>query len=101
MRGVSSTRYFDVEVDHLRSRGFDAAFFEPEDLVEGVLGPTGELRYPVGLRHFTVQEWTELGVDWTPVGEVLEAGCQLVSSETSSLLFNKKLLGIASEGTPR
>ncbi|MGW9436196.1 hypothetical protein [Streptomyces sp. NPDC055607] len=100
VRGVSSTRYFDVEVDYLRSRGFDAAFFEPEDLVEGVLSPTGELRYPVGLRHFTVQEWTELGVDWTPVGEVLEAGCQLVSSETSSLLFNKKLLGIASEGHP-
>jgi hypothetical protein len=100
VRGISSTRYFDVEVDHLRARGFDAAFFEPEDLVEGVVAPSGELRYPVGLRHFTVQEWTELGVDWGPVGEVIEAGCQLVASETSSLLFNKKLLGVASEGHP-
>jgi hypothetical protein len=100
VRGVSSTRYFDVEVDYLRSRGFDAAFFEPEDLVDGVVDPSGKLRYPVGLRHFTVQEWSELGVDWGPVGEVIEAGCQLIASETSSLLFNKKLLGVASEGHP-
>lgn len=100
VRGVSNTRYFDVEVDYLRKRGFEAAFFEPEDLVEGVIGPGGRLRYPVGLRHFTVQEWTELGVDFSPVGEVIKAGCQLVASETSSLLFNKKLMGVASEGHP-
>jgi hypothetical protein len=100
VRGVSSTRYFDVEIDYLRGRGFDAAYFEPADLVAGVLSGDGSLRYPVGLRHFTVQEWTELGVDWTPVAEVIAAGCQLVASETSSLFFNKKLLGLASAGQP-
>lgn len=100
VRGVTSTRYFDAEVDHLRARGFDAAYFEPEDLVAGVIDGHGGLRYPMGLRHFTVQEWDELGVDYSPVGEVLAAGCQLVASETSSLLFNKKLLGLVSEGQP-
>ncbi|MEV0136579.1 hypothetical protein AB0H83_50165 [Dactylosporangium sp. NPDC050688] len=100
VRGVSSTRYFDAEVDHLRRRGMDAAFFEPSDLLDGIFEPGGRLRYPIGLRHFTVQEWSELGVDWSPVGTAIEAGCQLVSSETSSLLYNKKLLGVASEGQP-
>jgi len=100
VRGVSSTRYFDVEVDYLRSRGLRAAFFEPTDLMNGIMAPDGRLRYPIGLRHFTVQEWGELGVNWAPVGQALEAGCQLISSETSSLLFNKKLLGVASEGQP-
>jgi hypothetical protein len=100
VRGITSTRYFDSEVDYLTERGFDAAFFEPADLMAGILDEHGELRYAVGLRHFTVQEWTELGVDWSPVGEALAAGCQLVASETSSLLFNKKLLGFASEGQP-
>jgi hypothetical protein len=100
VRGVSSTRYFDVEVDYLRARGMDAAFFEPTDLMAGLFDPSGRLRYPVGLRHFTVQEWTELGVDWSPLGQAIAAGCQLIASETSALLFNKKLLGLASEGQP-
>jgi len=100
VRGVSSTRYFDTEIDYLRSRGFTAGFYEPTELMAGLTGGTGKLRYPVGLRHFTVHEWTQLGIDWGPVGEALEAGCQLVASETSSLLFNKKLLGLASEGQP-
>jgi hypothetical protein len=100
VRGVSSTRYFDVEVDYLRSRGMRAEFFEPGDLLDGIQTREGGLRYPIGLRHFTVQEWGELGVDWSPVRPALEAGCQLVSSETSSLLYNKKLLGVASAGQP-
>jgi hypothetical protein len=100
VRGVTSTRYFDTEVDYLRRRGFQAEFFEPGDLMAGITGPGGGLRYEVGLRHFTVQEWTEHGLDWSPVGEALDAGCQLVASETSSFLFNKKLLGFASEGRP-
>jgi hypothetical protein len=100
VRGVSSTRYFDTEIDYLRSRGFTADFFEPTELMAGLSGGTAGLRYAVGLRHFTVHEWTQLGLDWGPVGEALAAGCQLVASETSSLLFNKKLLGLASEGQP-
>ena len=100
VRGVTSTRYFDTEIDYLRGRGFIAEFFEPEDLMAGLTGGTGRLRYAVGLRHFTVHEWTQLGIDWRPVGEALAAGCQLIASQTSALLGNKKLLGLASEGQP-
>jgi hypothetical protein len=100
VRGVTSTRYFDTEIDYLRGRGFTAEFFEPTDLMAGLIEGTGRLRYAVGLRHFTVHEWTQLGIDWGPVGEALAAGCQLVASQTSALLGNKKLLGLASEGQP-
>jgi hypothetical protein len=99
-RDVRSTRYFDVEVDYLRRRGFTAEFFEPGDLMAGISDGHGGSRYALGLRHFSIQEWQELGLDWRPAGEALAAGCQLVASQTSRLLFNKKLFGLASEGQP-
>jgi hypothetical protein len=99
-RGVRHTRYFDVEVDFLRRRGFTADFFEPDDLMAGIDDGRGGSRYALGLRHFSIQEWMELGLDVSPVGQALDAGCQLVASQSSRLLFNKKLFGLASEGRP-
>ncbi|WIM94515.1 hypothetical protein ACTOB_006541 [Actinoplanes oblitus] len=100
VRGVTSTRYFDSEVDYLRRRGLRAEFFEPTDLMDGLFTRDGRLSYPLGLRHFTVQEWGEMGLDWSPLGEALAAGCQLLASQTSALLSNKKLLAVASAGQP-
>lgn len=97
--GVETTRYYDVEVDYLRRAGFEAEHFEPEDLLEG-LGLPGELRYPVGLRQFTVVEWEELGIDWEPVRRALDAGCLLLATQSSSLIANKKVMAWASEGVP-
>ncbi|MEU0414324.1 hypothetical protein ABZ307_42030 [Streptomyces griseorubiginosus] len=99
-RGVRSTRYFDVEVDYLRRRGFTAEFFEPRDLMSGISDGRGGSRFALGLRHFSIQEWQELDLDWSPAGEALEAGCQLIASQSSRFLFNKKLFGLASEGRP-
>lgn len=97
--GVASTRYFDVEVDYMARLGLHARFFEPEDLLEGI-GPRGSLKYPIGLRHFTVPEWRELGIDHEPVRVALERGCVLLSPQTSSLIANKKVMAWASEGQP-
>jgi hypothetical protein len=94
--GVPSTRYFDVELDHLRRNGYRAEFFEPEDLVDG-LGLPGEPRFPLGLRHFTVPEWRDLGISWEPVQRALEAGCLLLSPQTCYLVANKKVMAWVSE----
>lgn len=97
--GVPSSRYFDVEVEFMRRRGFDAEFFEPEDLLDG-LGDPHAMRYPVGLRHFTTPEWRDLGISWEPVREALDAGCLLLSPQSSYLVANKKVLAWVSEGRP-
>ena len=53
--GVESTRYFDLEAEYLNSHGLTARFFEPEDLHEAWDCPA-HLRYPLGLRNFTMQD---------------------------------------------
>ncbi|MCC2278172.1 hypothetical protein LKL35_22520 [Streptomyces sp. ET3-23] len=97
--GVHGTRYFDLEVDHLRRHGFAAEFFEPEDLHHGH-GADGRFRYPVGLRHFTVTEWRHHGIDLAPVRRALDAGCLFLAPQTAYLVSNKKVLGWISEGRP-
>ncbi|WP_414166926.1 hypothetical protein ACMATS_04220 [Streptoverticillium reticulum] len=97
--GVHGTRYFDLEVEHLRRHGFAAEFFEPEDLYHGH-GADGRFRYPVGLRHFTVAEWRHHGIDLAPVRRALDAGCLFLAPQTAYLVSNKKVLGWVSEGRP-
>jgi hypothetical protein len=96
---TDSTRYFDLELDYLHRQGFVADHFEPEELAAALdIGlPNG---YPLGLRHFTIPEWQELGIDMTPVARALKTGCLLLSAQTSALLANKKTLGLISEGQP-
>ncbi|MFE7097363.1 hypothetical protein [Streptomyces erythrochromogenes] len=97
--GGRPTRYFELQAESLRRRGLEAEFFEPEDLVEG-LGLPGPLRFPVGLRHFTVLEWRAHGIDFSPMRAALDAGCKLIASQTAYLIANKKVLGWVSEGRP-
>ncbi len=98
---VRTTRYFDIQVQSLRSQGLQAEYFEPERLLEG-LGLTGGVstRYRLGLRHFTVYEWTRMGIDLSPMRAALEAECFLIASQSAYLVANKKVLGWVSEGRP-
>ncbi|UKY54137.1 hypothetical protein [Streptomyces inhibens] len=97
LKGHQPTRYYDVQLAHLRKRGVDAEFFEPEDLLDG-LGLPGSPRYQLGLRHFTIPEWRALGIDLSPLRTALDAGCRLIATQTAYLIANKKVLGWVSEG---
>ncbi len=97
--GRATPRYYGLQIDSLRDHGLEAEFFEPEELPEGI-GRPGQLRYPVGLRHFTVLEWRELGIRLGPVREALDAGCLLLSTQTAYLIANKKVMAWVSEGRP-
>jgi hypothetical protein len=96
---VTSSRYYDREIQYLRAAGQRAALFEPQDLLEG-LGLPGRPRYGVGLRYFNVMDWHESGIDFAPVRAAVAAGLRLVPSQTCHLLANKKVLSWISEGRP-
>ncbi|MFE3862670.1 hypothetical protein ACFXPT_19845 [Streptomyces goshikiensis] len=93
------TRYFDVQVDHFNSHGLTARFFDPANLHEAWDCPP-ELRYPLGLRDFTIPDWLELGIDTAPVREALDHGVLLVGTQTSTFLSSKLTMGMLSEGRP-
>ncbi len=98
-QGVESTRYFDLEAEYLNSHGLTARFFEPEDLHEAWDCPS-HLRYPLGLRNFTIPDWRELGIDTAPVRAALDNGCLLVGTQTSTFLSSKLTMSLLSEGRP-
>jgi hypothetical protein len=99
LKHTSASRFFDLEVNHLRARGFVAEFFEPEELLEA-LGDGPGVRFPVGLRCFTLPEWDALGISLEPIAAALARGCLLLPTQTASLLDNKKTIGMLSEGMP-
>jgi hypothetical protein len=98
-QGVESSRYFDVEADYLNSHGLTARFFEPEDLHQAWDCPP-RLRYPLGLRNFTIPDWAGLGIDTAPVQAALDNGCLLVGTQTATFLSSKLTMGLLSEGRP-
>ena len=95
----TTPNYYSIEADRLRDRGVRAEFFEPEDLCDG-LGLPGEPRYRTGLRNFTVPDWRHHGISIEPVRRALDAGCLLLSPQTSYLVANKKIMAWVSEGRP-
>jgi hypothetical protein len=93
------TRYFDMQTDWFNAHGLTARFFEPEDLHQA-WDCAPHLRYPVGLRDFTIPDWVELGIDTAPVQAALDHGCLLVGTQTSTFLSSKLTMGMLSEGRP-
>lgn len=73
--GGRPSRYFELQAESLRRRGLDAEFFEPEELADG-LGLPARPRFQLGLRHFTVLEWREHGIDFAPVRAALDMRLQ-------------------------
>jgi len=98
-QGVTSTRYFDIEAEYLNAHGLTTRFFEPEDLHHAWDCPP-HLRYPVGLRNFTIPDWTDLGIDTAPVQAALDNSCLLVGTQTATFLSSKQTMGLLSEGRP-
>jgi hypothetical protein len=92
-------RYFEMETDYYNSHGLTARFFEPEELPEA-WDCAPHLRYPVGLRNFTIPDWLDAGLDTTPVQNALDHGCLLVGTQTSTFLHSKLTMGLLSEGRP-
>lgn len=92
-------RYFEMEADYYNSHGLTARFFEPEELPEA-WDCAPHLRYPVGLRNFTIPDWLDAGLDTTPVQDALDHGCLLVGTQTSTFLHSKLTMGLLSEGRP-
>ncbi|WP_097868198.1 hypothetical protein [Streptomyces sp. rh34] len=92
-------RYFEMEADYYNSHGLTARFFEPEELSEA-WDCAPHLRYPVGLRNFTIPDWLDAGLDTTPVQDALDHGCLLVGTQTSTFLHSKLTMGLLSEGRP-
>ncbi|MEU6076210.1 hypothetical protein [Micromonospora sp. NPDC047074] len=98
VNGVQS-RYFQLEADYLNNHGLTARFFEPEELPEAWDCPP-HLRYPVGLRNFTIPDWLEVGLDTSYVQDALDNGCLLVGTQTSTFMHSKLTVGLLSEGRP-
>lgn len=96
---TESTRYFDLETDYLNSRGFEARYVEVAD-ADQVWDCAPRDRFPLGLRHFNVADLATLGIGVEPVRRALDAGCLLLSTQTSGFLGNKMALGLLSEGRP-
>ncbi|OLO29367.1 hypothetical protein PZ61_0201875 [Streptomyces sp. MNU77] len=92
-------RYFEMEADYYNSHGLTARFFEPEELPEA-WDCAPHLRYPVGLRNFTIPDWLDAGLDTTPVQGALDHGCLLVGTQTSTFMHSKLTMGLLSEGRP-
>lgn len=92
-------RYFEMEADYYNSHGLTARFFEPEELPEA-WDCAPHLRYPVGLRNFTLPDWLDAGLDTAPVQDALDHGCLLVGTQTSTFLHSKLTMGLLSEGRP-
>ncbi|MFJ1857458.1 hypothetical protein ACIOHA_09120 [Streptomyces anulatus] len=92
-------RYFEMEADYYNSHGLTARFFEPEELPEA-WDCAPHLRYPIGLRNFTIPDWLDAGLDTTPVQGALDHGCLLVGTQTSTFLHSKLTMGLLSEGRP-
>ncbi|NUR31825.1 MAG: hypothetical protein HOV83_39290 [Catenulispora sp.] len=99
LRDEVGPRLFHVETDYLNSHGLTARFFEPEDLHEAWDAPP-QLRYPLGLRNFTIQDWERLGIGLAPVQTALDHGCLLLGTQTGVFLTSKMTLGMLSEGRP-
>lgn len=95
--GIGDRRYFDLEVDYLRSSGLEACFLEPEELADEV-GCGRTPRISVALRHLIPKDWRAAGIDVTPVRAAWGKGVLMLSPETSSLLSNKILLAWMSSG---
>lgn len=85
LKHTDSSRYFDLEIDSLHRQGFVADHAEPEELDDLADG------FPMGLRHFTIPEWRDLGIDTAPIEAALKRGCLLLSTQTAAFLANKKL----------
>ncbi|MFJ7413260.1 hypothetical protein ACIQWZ_20940 [Streptomyces sp. NPDC098077] len=92
-------RYFEMEADYYNNHGLTARFFEPEELPEA-WDCAPHLRYPVGLRNFTLPDWADAGLDTAPVQDALDHGCLLVGTQTSTFLHSKLTMGLLSEGRP-
>ncbi|MFD5644625.1 hypothetical protein ACFWIP_23270 [Streptomyces anulatus] len=92
-------RYFEMEADYYNSHGLTARFFEPEELPEA-WDCAPHLRYPVGLRNFTIPDWLDAGLDTTPVQGALDHRTLLVGTQTSTFLHSKLTMGLLSEGRP-
>ncbi|MFB7512274.1 hypothetical protein [Streptomyces sp. NPDC056144] len=92
-------RYFQLEADYNNARGLTTRFFEPEELHEA-WDCAPHLRYPVGLRNFTIPDWLEVGLDTDAVQAALDNGVVLVGTQTSTFMHSKITMGLLSEGRP-
>ncbi|WP_433384583.1 hypothetical protein [Micromonospora sp. KLBMP9576] len=98
VEGVRS-RYFQLEADYLNNHGLTARFFEPEELPQA-WDCAPHLRYPVGLRNFTIPDWLDAGLDTSYVQDALDNDCLLVGTQTSTFMHSKLTMGLLSEGRP-
>ncbi|NYT95258.1 hypothetical protein [Salinispora sp. H7-4] len=96
--GVTSY-YFEVEAEYHRGQGLSTRFFEPKELHEAWDCPP-ELRYPIGLRNFTIPDWNDAGVPTAEVQQALDHGTLLVGTQTATFLHSKLTMGLLSEGRP-
>lgn len=90
----TSERLFELEVRALRERGFRAAFMRPSDLGELPIAK----RFSLGLRSFSMVDWVRSGTDPAPVRAAIAEGCLMLPSQSGTLLADKRLLALASEG---
>ncbi|MEU6162860.1 hypothetical protein [Streptomyces tanashiensis] len=97
VHGARSNRYYSLEAEQLKRHGVEAVHFEPEDL-KRELELTDELRYPLGIRYFTVPEWRGHGISFEPIRAAERAGWTLLPPQTCGLLTNKKALAWLSRG---
>jgi hypothetical protein len=87
------------QVDGLRSHGIRARYIDPADLLTEI-GLPGPLQEPLGLAAFDLDDAKLSGCDLSPVRTAMDAGLQLIPSQTSRLLHSKKTLAWLSEGQP-
>ncbi|MFH8342923.1 hypothetical protein [Streptomyces sp. AM6-12] len=83
---VYDPRYFDIEVEYLRSQGFQSQFFEPEEFER--FGPDGD--WSVVINTFLSREWLRMGIPLAGARKAYE--CAVVASPDSGKLLSSKLV---------
>lgn len=90
----TNERMFELEIAALRARSFRAALILPSQL--GAM-PRAE-RYSLGIRNFSMVDWVRSGTDPEPVQTAVAEGCLLLPSQSGTMLADKRLLALISEG---
>jgi hypothetical protein len=92
-------RHYALEAAYLREQGLDAEAVDPYDLADRLDRHTGS-PWPIALRRNGPARWAEAVAGSGPLRRLVARGCVALSPQSSYLIADKRLLAVASAGSP-
>ncbi|MDH6120148.1 hypothetical protein [Kitasatospora sp. GAS204B] len=94
--GVRSRRYYEIEIDALRTAGIMAEYFEADEFAAALDTRAGD--FPLVLERMVPQEWLDAGRDLGPLLRIRKCGALVLSPQSSYQVANKQLFAVLSTG---